>query len=228
MTPPIDRAPSEAAVPHRRPRDLRSAGRHDRSTPARPDAASGARGAMTTVEITLLGRFAVDGRRRRRGRGQLDAPSRRRAGQGARARTGPAPAPRAGHRPRLARGHPRRGRAEAAQGGPLRPARHRRRQRRRAARRQRRSLLPRTTSPSTSSVRGAGPPGPGRRGRRSPPTRRSPVYGGELLPEDRYDAWAEERREQLRLRHVDLLRLVGRWDELRRARPRRRARPTWR
>ena len=38
------------------------------------------------------------------------------------------------------------------------------------------------------------------------------MYGGELLPEDRYEEWAEERREQLRLRHLDLLRLDGRWE----------------
>ena len=38
------------------------------------------------------------------------------------------------------------------------------------------------------------------------------LYGGELLPEDRYEFWVEERREQLRLRHLDLLRLDGRWD----------------
>ncbi|MCU1346232.1 MAG: transcriptional regulator, family [Acidimicrobiia bacterium] len=38
------------------------------------------------------------------------------------------------------------------------------------------------------------------------------LYGGELLPEDRYEPWAESRREQLRLRHLDLLRMVGRWD----------------
>ena len=37
-------------------------------------------------------------------------------------------------------------------------------------------------------------------------------YSGELLPEDRYDEWAEERREQLRLRHLDVLRLDGRWE----------------
>ena len=40
------------------------------------------------------------------------------------------------------------------------------------------------------------------------------LYGGQLLPQDRYDEWAEERREQLRLRHLDLLRLGGRWEEL--------------
>jgi DNA-binding SARP family transcriptional activator/tetratricopeptide (TPR) repeat protein len=38
------------------------------------------------------------------------------------------------------------------------------------------------------------------------------LYSGELLPQDRYEPWAEERREQLRLRHLDLLRLDGRWD----------------
>ncbi len=38
------------------------------------------------------------------------------------------------------------------------------------------------------------------------------LYGGELLPDDRYDDWAEERREQLRLRQLDLLRLDGRWE----------------
>jgi DNA-binding SARP family transcriptional activator len=38
------------------------------------------------------------------------------------------------------------------------------------------------------------------------------VYGGELLPQDRYELWAEDRRELLRLRHLELLRLDGRWD----------------
>jgi DNA-binding SARP family transcriptional activator len=38
------------------------------------------------------------------------------------------------------------------------------------------------------------------------------LYGGELLPDDRYEDWAEERREQLRLRQLDLLRLDGRWE----------------
>ncbi|MFL5911733.1 MAG: ATP-binding protein [Gaiellaceae bacterium] len=38
------------------------------------------------------------------------------------------------------------------------------------------------------------------------------LYGGELLPQDRYETWAEDRREQLRLRHLDLLRLDGRWE----------------
>jgi DNA-binding SARP family transcriptional activator len=40
------------------------------------------------------------------------------------------------------------------------------------------------------------------------------IYGGELLPEDRYELWAEERREQLRLRHLELLRLDGRWADV--------------
>ena len=38
------------------------------------------------------------------------------------------------------------------------------------------------------------------------------LYGGELLPDDRYEDWAEDRREQLRLRHLDLLKLDGRWE----------------
>ncbi|MDH4075355.1 MAG: hypothetical protein OEW29_05405 [Acidimicrobiia bacterium] len=40
------------------------------------------------------------------------------------------------------------------------------------------------------------------------------LYAGELLPQDRYDEWVEERRDQLRRRHLDLLRLDGRWDEV--------------
>jgi DNA-binding SARP family transcriptional activator len=38
------------------------------------------------------------------------------------------------------------------------------------------------------------------------------MYGGELLPQDRYEAWAQERRDQLRLRYLDLLRLDSRWE----------------
>ena len=38
------------------------------------------------------------------------------------------------------------------------------------------------------------------------------LYGGDLLPEDRYEEWAEPRREQLRQSHLDLLRLDGCWD----------------
>jgi DNA-binding SARP family transcriptional activator/predicted negative regulator of RcsB-dependent stress response len=39
-------------------------------------------------------------------------------------------------------------------------------------------------------------------------------YGGELLPDDRYEAWAEDRRDQLQLRYLDLLRLDGRWETI--------------
>jgi DNA-binding SARP family transcriptional activator len=38
------------------------------------------------------------------------------------------------------------------------------------------------------------------------------AYAGELLPEDRYEPWTIDRRERLRLRHLDLLRRDGRWD----------------
>jgi DNA-binding SARP family transcriptional activator len=39
-------------------------------------------------------------------------------------------------------------------------------------------------------------------------------YSGELLPADRYEDWAVDRRELLHLRHLDLLRLTGDWWEL--------------
>ena len=38
------------------------------------------------------------------------------------------------------------------------------------------------------------------------------LYGGELLPGDRYEEWAEARREQLARMHLDLLRRAGRWE----------------
>ncbi|HTQ92512.1 MAG TPA: AAA family ATPase [Streptosporangiaceae bacterium] len=38
------------------------------------------------------------------------------------------------------------------------------------------------------------------------------LYGGELLPGDRYEEWAAPRREQLQRSHLDLLRLEGRWE----------------
>ena len=38
------------------------------------------------------------------------------------------------------------------------------------------------------------------------------LHGGELLPEDRYAGWADERREQVRMRLLDVLRLDGRWE----------------
>lgn len=40
------------------------------------------------------------------------------------------------------------------------------------------------------------------------------LYGGTLLPDDRYEEWTENRREHLRLRYQDLLRAAGRWDAL--------------
>lgn len=40
------------------------------------------------------------------------------------------------------------------------------------------------------------------------------LYRGELCPEDRYEEWAEVRRETLRLRHLDLLRMTRRWEEV--------------
>ncbi len=39
-------------------------------------------------------------------------------------------------------------------------------------------------------------------------------YAGILLPEDLYEPWAEEPRERLRRRHLELLRAAGRYDEL--------------
>ena len=39
-------------------------------------------------------------------------------------------------------------------------------------------------------------------------------YGGELVPDDRYEPWAQARREQLRLRRLDLLRLAERWTDI--------------
>jgi DNA-binding SARP family transcriptional activator len=40
------------------------------------------------------------------------------------------------------------------------------------------------------------------------------LYAGELLPDDSYASWTEERREALRARYLDSLRARGRWDEL--------------
>ena len=39
-------------------------------------------------------------------------------------------------------------------------------------------------------------------------------YHGELLPGDRYEDWAADRRELLHLRQLDLLRVAGQWREL--------------
>jgi DNA-binding SARP family transcriptional activator len=51
---------------------------------------------------------------------------------------------------------------------------------------------------------------------RDPTTARAAIerYTGELLPDDRYENWAGERRELLRLRHLNLLRLAGQWLEV--------------
>lgn len=40
------------------------------------------------------------------------------------------------------------------------------------------------------------------------------AYGGPLLPEDRYEPWAEDERDRLELKHRQLLRRAGRWEEL--------------
>jgi DNA-binding SARP family transcriptional activator len=39
-------------------------------------------------------------------------------------------------------------------------------------------------------------------------------YRGELLPSDRYEDWASERRDQLHLRFLEVLRVAGEWHEL--------------
>ncbi|HEU4511799.1 MAG TPA: BTAD domain-containing putative transcriptional regulator [Nocardioidaceae bacterium] len=45
------------------------------------------------------------------------------------------------------------------------------------------------------------------------------LYAGTLLPEDLYEPWTEEPRERLRLRHLELLRAAGRYEELVAAEP---------
>ncbi len=45
------------------------------------------------------------------------------------------------------------------------------------------------------------------------------LYGGELLPDDLYADWAEERRGSLRDRFLETLRAAGRWEELAEAAP---------
>jgi DNA-binding SARP family transcriptional activator/tetratricopeptide (TPR) repeat protein len=40
------------------------------------------------------------------------------------------------------------------------------------------------------------------------------LYGGELLPDDRYEEWASEPRRRLRARRLELLRAAGRLEEL--------------
>jgi DNA-binding SARP family transcriptional activator len=39
-------------------------------------------------------------------------------------------------------------------------------------------------------------------------------YTGDLLPDDRYEEWVDERRQLLRLRHLNLLRVAGQWLEV--------------
>ncbi len=45
---------------------------------------------------------------------------------------------------------------------------------------------------------------------------RDPVarYSGELLPESRYEDWAEPHRQRLRIRHLDVLRRGGQWQTI--------------
>jgi DNA-binding SARP family transcriptional activator/tetratricopeptide (TPR) repeat protein len=45
------------------------------------------------------------------------------------------------------------------------------------------------------------------------------LYDGDLLPDDRYEPWITEQREALRLLHVEVLRLAGRWQEVLRQDP---------
>lgn len=40
------------------------------------------------------------------------------------------------------------------------------------------------------------------------------TYTGELLPDDRFEPWAEAARDRLRARHLELLRAGGLWDEV--------------
>ena len=40
------------------------------------------------------------------------------------------------------------------------------------------------------------------------------AYGGELLPEARYEEWTQAPREQLRASHLELLRRAGRWEQV--------------
>jgi DNA-binding SARP family transcriptional activator len=44
-------------------------------------------------------------------------------------------------------------------------------------------------------------------------------YGGDLLPDDLYEPWTEQARDRLRLLHLDVLRLAGRWEALAAADP---------
>lgn len=44
--------------------------------------------------------------------------------------------------------------------------------------------------------------------------RAAALYAGTLLPEDLYEPWTDEPRDRLRLRHLELLRAAGRYEEL--------------
>ena len=180
-------------------------------------------GVPMSVEIGLLGQFEVTGRRRpHAGRG-LDPAAGRHPGEAPRPHARPPPPPRAGGRPLLARRRRRRGCPQAAQGGPLRPAGHGRRRCRRAARRHRARCSPTPRSSWTRSSSRSGSPGP----RRARPGRRArgarPATAASCCPQDPLRDVGRGAPRALRLRHVDLLRLAGRWEDARRARARRRA-----
>jgi DNA-binding SARP family transcriptional activator/tetratricopeptide (TPR) repeat protein len=51
-------------------------------------------------------------------------------------------------------------------------------------------------------------------GDRAAAGRAADQYAGELLPSDRYDAWALDARDRLRALYLEVLRLAGRWEEL--------------
>jgi DNA-binding SARP family transcriptional activator len=53
-----------------------------------------------------------------------------------------------------------------------------------------------------------------RSGDESPCRTSAALYRGELLPEDRYAPWAEEPRERLRLRYLQLLKAGGMWEQV--------------
>jgi predicted ATPase/DNA-binding SARP family transcriptional activator len=40
------------------------------------------------------------------------------------------------------------------------------------------------------------------------------AYPGDLLPDDVFESWTEEARERLRLRHLEVLRRAGRWEDV--------------
>src|SRR5690606_30198877 len=44
------------------------------------------------------------------------------------------------------------------------------------------------------------------------PSAAAALYRGPLLPDDLYEPWAQQHRERLRLRHLELLRHAGGWE----------------